>query len=184
MSRPFAPLSFRAGRAFGAGAALALVLTAGAARADVVSNINPANCRSAQFDQVSLFTRGTGATHTIQAKSTNTQNYTVYCPITKKSSGPGVIANDGIKTVAVTTSTAGLVDCTIMTRRVSVAFSVGDGVVFGYFPAWARGAARPDRGAAERVARKLLKVGRRDVEGPYVPWKFTALVAPPASSSS
>jgi hypothetical protein len=120
MSRRFAPLSFSAGGALGAGAALALVLNAGAARADVVSNVNPSNCRSAQFDQVSLFTRGTGTTHSIQAKATNTQNYTVYCPITKKSSGPGVIANDGIKTVAVTTSTAGLVDCTIMTRRVSV----------------------------------------------------------------
>lgn len=114
----FVSLSSRASGALCA-AALMVVLAARPARADVASNINPINCRSAEGDEVTLFTRD-GTAHSIQAKTSNTKSYNVYCPITKKTSGPAVTSGDGIKSVKIKTTTAGLVDCTVVTRRVSV----------------------------------------------------------------
>jgi F5/8 type C domain len=102
---------------FWAGAALAVIFAARPARADVPTNVNPANCRAAEFDQTSLFTTGS---HSITAKTSNTGNFSVYCPITKKTSGPAVLSGDGIKSVKVTTTSAGLVDCMVMTRRAPI----------------------------------------------------------------
>lgn len=111
---------------FGACAAALALLSAGPAAAQTVTTPTsyPASgCWSERFDQVSkaYFTRDTGA-KTIKNTSTGATlgTYRIYCPITKKTSGPDVSLADGILSVEVPLKSAGQVTCSLETRRVPI----------------------------------------------------------------
>ncbi|HEX4407023.1 MAG TPA: discoidin domain-containing protein [Polyangia bacterium] len=103
--------NLRVGLALGA-CALAL-LASPRAHADVATTYVPQNCRAGGYDQTGDF--DSPKTNQLHNKSTATP--TVFCPITKKTSGPNAGTNDAIKLVTVNVpSNNGYVQCSLETR--------------------------------------------------------------------
>lgn len=116
--------------------ALASLVTAGAARADVPSpEYDAQGCRPAIFNEVGRWELN-DAEDSIKNKSAVTS--TLYCPIKKLASGPGV-TNDYIKTITLpfTYEQPGLVRCVAQTWRTGIQYgeSSVDNLLTGSFEA-------------------------------------------------
>jgi hypothetical protein len=107
-----------------AAAACGVLLAPGLAHAaDAKAVTHASSCIPNSYSGASAITIDKNA-NSVTAKSTNSGITTVLFPITIKNSGPKVTANDGIKSVALTSK--GTVTCNILTRRAPVADGIHD----------------------------------------------------------